>query len=375
MQRRIASLFAGLGAYGNLGPRAGRGYRAHGGPRGPIRTHSGAADPRAEKRLVRDTADDGAVRGPAGHRLLLAGPVPEGVRPGTAVQGGRQRQGRDDRHRRLLRLPEHPGANWPPSTRASSFPRRPASRSSGRSARCRRSTRPSARRWSAGRRRRRWTSSTPTRWRRGRTSCWWRPRSRRPWASHGFPQIVKAENYVINHHLGTVISQSFAAPEETFPNAASIMKLRSAYVNAAKNGVTVLAAPATPGPPAPGPLPRRVSRPRTSCTAVADWPATDPLVTAVGGTQLHLDAAGNAFEPATVWNDTQPVRLTGRQHRRDLDRVPPPGLPGQRVRRGRQLARRPGHLDERGRGRRRAGVPRRRSGAGPGGLLPDRRHQ
>ena len=49
----------------------------------------------------------------------------------------------------------------------------------------------------------------------------------------GFPQIVRAENYVIDHHLGDVISQSFGATEETFPNAASVMALRSAYLNAA----------------------------------------------------------------------------------------------------------------------------------------------
>ena len=30
---------------------------------------------------------------------------------------------------------------------------------------------------------------------------------------YGFPQIVKAENYVIDHHLGDVISQSFGANE------------------------------------------------------------------------------------------------------------------------------------------------------------------
>ena len=50
----------------------------------------------------------------------------------------------------------------------------------------------------------------------------------------GFPQIVKAENYVINHHLGQVISQSFGATEPTFPSAASIYALRSAYFNAAR---------------------------------------------------------------------------------------------------------------------------------------------
>ena len=36
---------------------------------------------------------------------------------------------------------------------------------------------------------------------------------------------------------------------------------------------------------------------------VTSWPATDPLVTAVGGTQLDLDQAGNKLEPDVVWND------------------------------------------------------------------------
>src|ERR1700677_4506454 len=57
----------------------------------------------------------------------------------------------------------------------------------------------------------------------------------------GFPQIVKAENYVIDHHLGQVISQSFGATEPTFPSAKSIYALRSAYINANAHGVTVLA--------------------------------------------------------------------------------------------------------------------------------------
>ena len=35
------------------------------------------------------------------------------------------------------------------------------------------------------------------------------------------------------------------------------------------------------------------------------WPSTDPLVTSVGGTQLHLNAEGGVrTEPDNVWNDT-----------------------------------------------------------------------
>ena len=39
----------------------------------------------------------------------------------------------------------------------------------------------------------------------------------------GFPQIVSAEEYVIGHHLGQVISQSFSATEQTFPSRASLL--------------------------------------------------------------------------------------------------------------------------------------------------------
>jgi subtilase family serine protease len=56
----------------------------------------------------------------------------------------------------------------------------------------------------------------------------------------GFPQIVEAENYVINHRLGDAISQSFGTAEQTFPNKFSILALRSAYINALIHRVTIL---------------------------------------------------------------------------------------------------------------------------------------
>ena len=58
----------------------------------------------------------------------------------------------------------------------------------------------------------------------------------------GFPQIVTAEEYVINHDLGAVISQSFSATEETFASYAQIKPLRAAYLDADSHHVTVLAA-------------------------------------------------------------------------------------------------------------------------------------
>jgi subtilase family serine protease len=120
----------------------------------------------------------------------------------------------------------------------------------------------------------------------------------------GFPQIVAAENYVIDHHLGDVITQSFAAPEPTFPNAASILRLRSAYKNAAANGITVLAAAGDTGPSGAKTLRSEGFAESYFLHRVAEWPADDPLVTGVGGLELFLDAKGNPTQPPAVWNDT-----------------------------------------------------------------------
>jgi subtilase family serine protease len=118
----------------------------------------------------------------------------------------------------------------------------------------------------------------------------------------GFPQIVKAEKYVIDHHLGGVISQSFSATEETFPSKKVLDSLRGAYKDAYQHHVTVLAATGDSGATDVG-----LDQTTYYTHPVTTWPPTDPLVTAVGGTQLHLDANGNRTSPDTVWNDTYSV--------------------------------------------------------------------
>jgi subtilase family serine protease len=115
----------------------------------------------------------------------------------------------------------------------------------------------------------------------------------------GFPQIVTAENYVINHHLGSVISQSFSATEQTFPNQATVEKLRSSYENAAAHHVTVLTATGDSGAADVG-----LDQETYYLHPVTSWPDSDPLVTGVGGTQLKLNAAGQHVAPDVVWNDT-----------------------------------------------------------------------
>ncbi len=116
----------------------------------------------------------------------------------------------------------------------------------------------------------------------------------------GFPEIVAAENYVVRHRLGDVISQSFGANEKTFSSPGKLESLRTAFVAAAAAGITVVAATGDTG----------VSDYTTatgktfSTTPTVTWPASDPLVTAVGGTQLSLNAAGERTAPDRVWNDS-----------------------------------------------------------------------
>ena len=117
----------------------------------------------------------------------------------------------------------------------------------------------------------------------------------------GFPQIVTAEEYVIRHHLGGVISQSFGATEQTFRSAAALRQLRGPYLLAARPAyrVTVLAATGDTG--AAG---LTYSTHSHFATPAVGWPASDPLVTAVGGTQLDLTPAGLRRRPDVAWSNS-----------------------------------------------------------------------
>jgi len=119
----------------------------------------------------------------------------------------------------------------------------------------------------------------------------------------GFPQMMAAIKWVIDRDQVDVISQSFGATEDTFPgfsdkNYASIDSLRTAFQDAAKRHVTVLAAAGDSGATNDKPDGATLYPFR----AVA-WPSSDPLVTSVGGTQLQLAQDGNKIRPDQVWDD------------------------------------------------------------------------
>jgi subtilase family serine protease len=112
----------------------------------------------------------------------------------------------------------------------------------------------------------------------------------------GFPQIVRAEEYGLAHYKIGVISQSFGATEETFRDYAQLDPLRGAYKDADNRHVTVLAASGDAG--ATDYQPDEVDY---YASRVTSWPDSDPLVTAVGGTQLRPHGTGYT---SVAWNDT-----------------------------------------------------------------------
>lgn len=114
----------------------------------------------------------------------------------------------------------------------------------------------------------------------------------------GFPQMMKAEDYVVTNRLADVISQSFGSAEEAFSSSQSLENLRFAYKNAAANGVTVLASSGDGGTANGTKQPTATGGNLIPFPTVA-WPASDPLVTAIGGTYLCTDPFATTNQPRT----------------------------------------------------------------------------
>ena len=108
------------------------------------------------------------------------------------------------------------------------------------------------------------------------------------------------EDYVMQNHLAQVISQSFGAAKESFNGVASLLNLRHTYVDAAQNGVTVLAASGDGGSGNTTKEPVGKGGSLIPYPTVG-WPASDPLVTAVGGNYLCTDPNAATIAPRTLY--------------------------------------------------------------------------
>ena len=107
-----------------------------------------------------------------------------------------------------------------------------------------------------------------------------------------------AEKYAVSNHLGSVMSMSFGAPEASIAGAGNNLQLQQAdqiYHAAQAAGITVIASAGDAG----------ATDYPSYTTPNPEFPASDPLVLSVGGTDLFT-ANNGAYRSETAWNDFDP---------------------------------------------------------------------
>lgn len=115
----------------------------------------------------------------------------------------------------------------------------------------------------------------------------------------GLPEFLQLEKYALDHHLGKIISQSWAATENTLftPDGQKVFdSFNNFYREADFLGMTIFGSAGDSGTANVDvnnniyPFP------------TVNFPSSSPWITAVGGTSLYADANGN-YQSETVWNE------------------------------------------------------------------------
>jgi subtilase family serine protease len=121
--------------------------------------------------------------------------------------------------------------------------------------------------------------------------------------------ILSATTYAVNHHLGDVISQSFGE-NESCADPKLLAQEHLLFANATLRGITLLASAGDFGSAQP-------TCDGSALVQATSTPASDPLVTAVGGTELHAarycltalncdptqNPAPGTYQGEVVWNE------------------------------------------------------------------------
>ncbi len=115
--------------------------------------------------------------------------------------------------------------------------------------------------------------------------------------------ILSATQFAVDHNLGDVISQSFGEAEQCVDPAIERAQ-HAMFAKATLKGITLLASSGDQGAAQP-------SCDGSTFIKAASSPATDPLVTAVGGTLLDADGLTGAYHSETTWNEPQFEAATG----------------------------------------------------------------
>jgi subtilase family serine protease len=109
--------------------------------------------------------------------------------------------------------------------------------------------------------------------------------------------LYTALQYAITRHLGNVISMSWGSAEPA-AGKSGVHSVDSLFTAAEKAHITVIASSGDDGVSGVDGKGNYYTYP------VVNYPASNPLVTAVGGTQININASGQRGGPDSAWNDT-----------------------------------------------------------------------
>lgn len=116
--------------------------------------------------------------------------------------------------------------------------------------------------------------------------------------------LQSALSYVVDHRLGDVVSQSFGEAEKcygvnadgTTQPGTTLAAQHRIFARAAAKGMTVFASAGDSGSTEP-------TCDGNGTILAASTPASDPLVTGVGGTQLFANPTTGTYQREVVWNE------------------------------------------------------------------------
>jgi subtilase family serine protease len=107
--------------------------------------------------------------------------------------------------------------------------------------------------------------------------------------------ILNTTKYVVDHDLGDVISQSFGEAEQCM-DPTLLAEQHQVFQSATDKGITLFASSGDSGAAQPACT-------GTGAILAASTPASDPLVTGVGGTTLNADGTTGAYIGETAWTE------------------------------------------------------------------------
>jgi subtilase family serine protease len=113
-------------------------------------------------------------------------------------------------------------------------------------------------------------------------------------------EIIATERYVVEHHLGNVVSMSYTETEEC-ESAALVEEEQSVFKDGVEDGMTFVAGSGDEGAAAPNcEFTAPLAHPEVNI------PASDPNVTGAGGTELTANYGSGRYISESVWNETTP---------------------------------------------------------------------